>query len=159
MASSSLQPRRHRGALRTALLGAAVILGVAACSPQVSNHGDHLAADRLSKVRPGISDRDQVAQLLGSPSSTSIFDGERWYYISDTEERLAVFDRDITERQVVTITFDRQGIVREVDSFGLERSRDVEIVDRTTPSFGESVSFIDQMLGNIGRFNREQPRR
>jgi outer membrane protein assembly factor BamE (lipoprotein component of BamABCDE complex) len=156
--TSSSPPVRQRSARMTGLF-IVMALALASCATQVSNHGDHLDADRLSKIRPGVSSRDQVAQLLGSPSSTSMFDGERWYYISDVEEKLAVFDREITDRQVVTITFNTQGVVREVDSFGLERGREVEVVERTTPSFGESVSFLDQMLGNLGRFNREQPRR
>ena len=63
---------------------------------------------------------------------------------------------------MVTIRFDPQGVVREVDMFGLERGREVELVERETPSFGESLTFFNQLVGNLGRFNRDQmqqPRR
>jgi len=139
-----------------------LIVLLAACSPQIDNHGEHLEADRLALVRPGVQNRDDVARLLGSPSSTSPFGEDTWYYISDVVETRSIFDREVTERQVVTIRFDPQGIVREVDSFGLEKGREVELVERETPSFGESMSFLNQLMGNLGRFNREetnQPRR
>ncbi len=139
-----------------------LIVLLAACSPQIDNHGEHLEADRLALVRPGVQNRDDVARLLGSPSSTSPFGDDTWYYISDVVETRSIFDREVTERQVVTIRFDTQGIVREVDAFGLEKGREVELVERETPSFGESMSFFNQLVGNLGRFNREetnQPRR
>jgi outer membrane protein assembly factor BamE (lipoprotein component of BamABCDE complex) len=138
----------------------AVLLG--GCSAQIDSHGEHLEEGRLALVRPGVQNRDDVARLLGSPSSTSPFGDDTWYYISDVVETRSIFDREVTERQVVTIQFDPQGIVREVDMFGLEKGREVELVERETPSFGESLTFIDQLVGNLGRFNREQmnqPRR
>lgn len=157
MTSTCQSYRRSGGA---ALLIAAAGLLLAACSSQLATHGDQIDPDRLAQVRPGVHSRDDVAQLIGSPSSTSMFDGENWYYISDMVETRSIFDREVKERQVVTIRFDPQGIVREVDLFGLERGREVELVERETPSFGESVTFVDQVLGNFGRFNREErPRR
>ena len=149
----------HRGRGRAAVLLVAGAL-LASCTSQLATHGDQLDADRLAQVRPGVHSRDDVAQLIGSPSSTSMFDGENWYYISDIVETRSIFDREVTERQVVTIRFDPQGIVREVDLFGLERGREVDLVERETPSFGESLTFVDQIIGNFGRFNREEkPRR
>jgi outer membrane protein assembly factor BamE (lipoprotein component of BamABCDE complex) len=125
----------------------------AACTAQLDTHGDHIEADRLAQIRPGVQTREDVAQLLGSPSSTSVFDSERWYYISDMVETRSIFDREVKERQVVTIRFNREGVVSEVDDFGLERGREVELVERETPSFGESVNFFNQVVGNLGRFN------
>jgi outer membrane protein assembly factor BamE (lipoprotein component of BamABCDE complex) len=155
--ASRLLPKVRRG-----VSGAVLTCGIlvaSACTPQLDMHGDHLDADRLAQVRPGVQNRDAVAQMLGSPSSTSVFDDESWYYIGDVVERRSIFDREVTERQVVTIRFDKRGIVREVDLFGLERGREVEVVERETPSFGESLNFLDQIVGNLGRFNRETQQR
>ena len=57
---------------------------------------------------------------------------------------------------MVTVRFDEQGVVKEVDMFGLERGREVELVERETPSFGESMNLMDQFMGNLGRFNQDQ---
>lgn len=129
---------------------------LAACTPQMDSHGEHVDPDRLQTIRPGVQNRDEVARILGSPASTSAFGDESWYYISDVTETYSIFDTDVTERQVVTVRFDQQGVVKEVDLFGLERGREVELVDRETPSFGESGSLLDQFMGNLGRFNADQ---
>jgi outer membrane protein assembly factor BamE (lipoprotein component of BamABCDE complex) len=133
----------------------------AGCAGQLNTHGDRLEANRLVQVRPGMQTRDDVARILGSPSSTSVFGEEIWYYISDVVETRSIFDRETKDRQVVTIRFDGSGVVREVDTFGLERGKEVELVKRETPSFGESVTFVNQVMGNLGRFNRADtaPRR
>jgi outer membrane protein assembly factor BamE (lipoprotein component of BamABCDE complex) len=141
-----------------ALAGATSMM--TACVAQYDTHGEQVDPKRLAVIHPGVQTKDDVAQLLGSPSSVAVFDDETWYYISDTEERRSVFERDVVERQIVTVQFDTQGVVKSVDLFGKERSQEVELVERETPSFGESVNFLDQVLGNIGRFNKEQqPRR
>jgi outer membrane protein assembly factor BamE (lipoprotein component of BamABCDE complex) len=126
----------------------------AGCAGQLNTHGDRLEANRLAQIRPGMQTRDDVARILGSPSSTSVFGEESWYYISDVVETRSIFDRETKDRQVVTIRFNGSGVVREVDTFGLERGTEVELVERETPSFGESVTFVNQVMGNLGRFNR-----
>jgi outer membrane protein assembly factor BamE (lipoprotein component of BamABCDE complex) len=159
MASASGNIRRLALCTSICILAGAGSL-TAACTAQLDTHGDHIEADRLAQIRPGVQTKDDVAQLLGSPSSTSVFDDERWYYISDIVETRSIFDRQVKERHVVTIRFNGEGIVSEVDDFGLERGREVELVERETPSFGESVNFLSQLMGNLGRFNREaQPPR
>lgn len=129
---------------------------LAGCTAQMDSHGEQVDADRLKAVQPGVQNRDEVARILGSPSSTSAFGDESWYYISDVTETRSIFDSKVTERQVVTVRFDQQGVVKEVDMFGLERGREVELVERETPSFGESSSLLGQFMGNLGRFNADQ---
>ena len=140
---------------------AAISTAIAACVPQYNTHGDHVEADRLALIHPGTQNRDEVAQILGSPSSTSVFGEEVWYYISDVVETRSIFSRKVTERQVVTIRFDEDGKVKELDMFGLDHGQEVALVERDTPSFGESTNFFTDLLGNLGRFNRAdtQPQR
>lgn len=159
MASVPLPLERHLGSARRVLAALVPAVLLAGCVAQVNSHGEHVDPDRLQAVRPGVQNRDDVARVLGSPASTSAFGDESWYYISDTIKTYSIFDSDVTERQVVTVRFDQQGIVKEVDMFGLERGREVELVDRETPSFGESGSLLDQFMGNIGRFNADQMQR
>ena len=128
----------------------------AACTAQLDTHGDHVDSDRIAQIRPGVQTREDVGQLLGSPSSKSVFDDERWYYISDVVETRSIFDREVKQRQVVAIRFDREGVVSEVDDFGLERGREVEVVARETPSFGELVGFLSSGHGQPRPFQQRR---
>ena len=152
MASAPLLRRFGVSTSITTLAG--VCLLAAGCAGQVNTYGDRLEADRLAKIRPGVQTKEDVSQILGSPSSTSVFGEESWYYISDLVETRSIFDRETKDRQIVTIRFNNDGVVSQVDAFGLERGKEVELVERETPSFGESVTLVNQVMGNLGRFNR-----
>lgn len=134
---------------------------LAGCISRVETHGVPLDQTLAAQIRPGVHGRAEVARLLGSPSSTSLFSDEAWYYIGDQDETIAFLDRTVTERKVLIVRFDAGGTVTGIEQFGLERSQDVELVERETPSFGESMNAVQQIIGNLGRFNKAdtQPQR
>lgn len=138
--------------LATLLFG----IGVSACTPRAGTHGDPLVRDRVNSIVPGVHTRDDVAAILGSPSTNSPFDGEKWYYISSRTETFAFLPREEFDRQVVVIAFDESGRVRSVEKFGQERGQDVAIVRRETPTAGNDLNLVQEFLGNIGRFNKNE---
>lgn len=127
--------------------------GLAACSPTVSNHGYRIDPDRLAEVRPGVSSREEVYRLLGSPSSVGTFDTERWYYISQRSEQMSFYQSEITNQDVVTVDFDNGGIVRDVTTQDMSMAMAIEPSSDKTPTMGNEFSLVQQLLGNVGRFN------
>ena len=51
------------------------------------------------------------------------------------------------------LTFDSQGVLRDVKRLNEDDSRPVDVVTRATPSPGSEASFMQQLLGNVGRFS------
>jgi len=127
-------------------------ISAVSCGGRVNTHGDKLEPDRLNELVPGQHTRDDVEAILGSPSSTSPFDDQSWYYISNRTETLAFLAPEVTEQQVVVIKFNNEGMVAEIDTLGLDHKREVDIVDRETPTTGNDISILDEFIGNIGRF-------
>lgn len=126
---------------------------LASCTPIVNTRG-HSAEDvDLSQIVPGQSSTEDVRALLGSPTSTSNFGDETWYYITQKQSRVGVFAPEVSEQHVTAITFDGQQRVEEISAFKKEDGKEVQIVSKTTPTEGHSIGFIEQMLGNFGRFN------
>jgi outer membrane protein assembly factor BamE (lipoprotein component of BamABCDE complex) len=128
-------------------------LALIACTPQVSNHGYRLDEAAFAQVVPGRTSREQVLQLLGSPSSLATFDGSVWYYVSQRTERMSFYQEEVVNQDVVAIAFDDVGTVTQVDRHGLDRAQEVSLVDRETPTSGSELSVFEQFIGNIGRFN------
>jgi outer membrane protein assembly factor BamE (lipoprotein component of BamABCDE complex) len=128
-------------------------LALIACTPQVSNHGYRLDEAAFAQVVPGRTSREQVLQLLGSPSSLATFDGSVWYYVSQRTERMSFYQEEVVNQDVVAIAFDDLGTVTQVDRHGLDRAQEVSLVDRETPTSGSELSVFEQFIGNIGRFN------
>jgi outer membrane protein assembly factor BamE (lipoprotein component of BamABCDE complex) len=150
MANHKIGSAGRRPGVWSGLLAGLALLG---CVPQVSNHGYRFDEASLEQIDPGRTTRDQVQQLLGSPSALTTFDGSVWYYVSQRTERMSFYQEDVVNQDVVSITFDDVGTVTSVDRHGLERAHEVSIVDRETPTAGSELTAFEQFVGNIGRFN------
>lgn len=134
-----------------------IVVGTAtACAPRVDTRGNAVHMDDVAAVEPGVFTRDHVMSKLGSPSSTANFGNDVWYYISERTETLAFFAPEVVERQVIAVVFDEHGVVKSVDVFDKESAENVEPVDRVTPTAGSSMGVIDQLLSNLGRFNKKK---
>ncbi len=130
-----------------------LLAATAACSPIVAVHGNVVESDRLSAIQEGVSRKADVTDLLGSPSAIGTFDANAWYYIGQKTEKLAFFAPTITERTVVAVRFDDSGVVREIGQLDLDAGEEIGMVSRSTPTAGKDLSFIEQMMGNVGRFS------
>lgn len=142
-----------RKALVLAML---ITVGTAtACAPRVDTRGNAVHIDDIASIEPTVHTRDHVLNKLGSPSSLTAFGDDTWYYISERTETLAFLAPEIIERQVVVIKFDEHGVVTTVDVYDKDSAEEVEPVDRKTPTAGNQLNVIEQLLSNIGRFNKK----
>lgn len=135
------------------LLPITLALGLASCSPIVDTRGHSGEAEDLKQIVTGQTTREDVVSLLGSPTTTSSYGDEIWYYVTQKQERVGMFAPEVTEQQVTSITFDANHVVKEVSAFTKEEGKPVQIVGKTTPTEGHNMTIIEQMLGNLGRFN------
>lgn len=159
--------RRGHLPARPAMLGAA-LLALAGCSylPTAAVQGvpgaglfesprqfrgHEVPEDRLTQIVPGVSTQDDVETLLGSPSASGTFDAGEWYYISGITRQRPGRNLGLLEQNVVVVRFDGAGTVQEVRRLGMEDGRDIQMVDRVTPSPGTERSVLQQLFGNIGR--------
>jgi outer membrane protein assembly factor BamE (lipoprotein component of BamABCDE complex) len=146
----------QRSALAARLLvlfALAVPAGLAGCAATVAERGHLPAATKMAQIQPGSTTREDVVKLLGSPSSTSIFDDKRWYYISKKTKQFSFFDPRVLDQQVYAIDFDDKGIVKNVEHKNLKDARNVVPAPGATPAPGRELSFLEQVLGNMGKFN------
>lgn len=125
-----------------------------ACSPKINARGHVDAQKNMEKIQVGRSYRQDVMQMLGSPSTTSTFGEERWYYITAQKEAFGFLAPEVTKQDVTQITFNEDGMVTDIQRRGIKDRRDIEITQETTPTEGHQLGFFEQLLGNVGRFNK-----
>jgi outer membrane protein assembly factor BamE (lipoprotein component of BamABCDE complex) len=131
--------------------GAAALLS---CAPAVDQRGNLPNPDKLAEIHAGSTTKDEVAKILGTPSSVSVFNNDKsWYYISRRTSQTAFLDPDVLDQQVYIVNFDDQGVVKAVDHKVLEDGKEVTPVARATPAPGRELSFLEQLIGNLGKFN------
>ncbi len=136
------------------LLFSAAVAGLLfACTPKIDVRGNLPDPERLSEIVPGEVTRLEVQEILGTPSSVAVFDQETWLYVSQRTETLAFFEPEVKERSVVIVKFDEEGLVSKIETLTAEDGKKIQPVDRTTPTAGNEFGLIEQLFGNIGRFN------
>lgn len=142
--------RRSRSAYPLAALALAASL--AACANPVDQRGNLPEATALEQIKPGETDKATVTRLLGSPSSVAEFNADTWYYISKKEKSVAFFKPEVLDQQVTIVDFNQDGKVRDIRHRGMEDRQMVTPNPNFTPAPGREFSFIEQLLGNFGKF-------
>jgi outer membrane protein assembly factor BamE (lipoprotein component of BamABCDE complex) len=141
----------HLGSVLGAISATVLAAG---CARSVEQRGNLPEQEKIAEIHPGSTTKDEVIKILGSPSSVSIFNEKSWYYISRRTGQIAFFDPNVIDQQVYIVNFDDQGIVRVVDHKGLEDGKEITPVARATPAPGRELSFLEQLIGNLGKFNK-----
>ena len=142
---------------RIAALGLLVTLMAAtACTPIYRNTGYAPTEAELAAVQVGVDTRETVTQAVGRPSTSGLLNDDGWFYVQSRWRQGGIRGSQELERQVVVISFDDGGYVRNIERFGLEEGRVVPISRRVTETNVAGPSVIQQILGNFGNYNTAQ---
>ena len=138
------------------LAAVSLLLVLSACSvigPQRTVRGNRIDDDQLKELTVGTSTRADAAALLGTPTTRATFDDNTWIYIHEVTEPRIGRTPGVLEQDVVVLGFDNGGVLRQVKRLNQDDSQPVQVVSRTTPSPGGEATFMQQLIGNIGKFN------
>lgn len=131
-----------------------LFLAAAACSPIVDNRGYVKQGNLKDRIVVGQTSKQEVFDQFGSPSSQSSFGAETWYYINVRKETMGFLKPEAVDQDITRVEFDTAGIATKVENYAQDATQEVKNVKRETPTEGHSLGFIEQALGNVGRFNK-----
>lgn len=132
-------------------------LAAAGCSSTIESHGYQLDQRRVELIQPGVTSREEVAGLLGSPSALATFDDRNWYYISQRYDRTNFFYEELVAQDVLVVAFDDRGLVQSVETRDMQMAEAIVPDPDETRTLGNELTLLEQFLGNIGRFNTDAP--
>jgi outer membrane protein assembly factor BamE (lipoprotein component of BamABCDE complex) len=135
------------------VIAAAGLLVLAGCAKDIDARGNLPTPEAVTRLAPGEQTRQDVQNLLGTPATTSVFDSETWYYISSQTTQYAFYPTEELDRTVYVVEFDPRGILKEVRKLDVNSGREIQIASRETVTKGREYSLIEQLIGNLGRFN------
>ncbi|PYD47770.1 outer membrane protein assembly factor BamE [Novacetimonas pomaceti] len=137
-----------------AVIGVGLSLsGCAVFKPSVIQRGSLVQPDDYKQLKTGTSSRSDVMDLLGSPTSRATFDDNTWIYISMKQKLVPISFPNIEKQQVVVLTFDDGGILRNLRTLNKDDARYVSMAAGRTPTPGTKINVMQQILGNVGRYN------
>ncbi len=114
-------------------------LALAGCSPKVHHQGKAVEQAEIDQIKVNQHRKEDVAQILGSPTMYAMFQDDRWYYYSKITETKAFMKPVASEQNLYVITFDKGGVVRDIKHLDLDNSEDVAYVNRETPTPGQNT--------------------
>lgn len=132
-----------------------LLLFIPACTPVTSQHGNMLEDFQIQEVKAGEHTRSDVLRLLGSPTTQSTFNPNIWYYLGQESEKRGILDQQITDERIVVVMFNKDGVVDAIQEVDSEREN-IPYARTKTPTHGNDLTFMQQLLGNLGRFNTPQ---
>jgi outer membrane protein assembly factor BamE (lipoprotein component of BamABCDE complex) len=139
----------RRAAFAALALG---LLTTAACAPITSYSGFQAIESDPKDVAVGKDTKSTVRAKLGSPSATSTFDPNVWFYMNQVKQRVAFRRPQVTARNVTAIAFNKDTeTVETVNTYTLKDGKVIAFNNRETPTRGRELTILEQLLGTVGR--------
>lgn len=134
-------------------LAVLALVTLTACTEIIRNHGYTPSEEDLATLSVGKDTRETVAFKVGRPTAGGVMQDGAWYYVQSRWSHRGARAPQEVQRQVLAISFDSKGALSNIERFGLENGQVVAISRRVTETGVGSSGFVQQMLGNLGRFN------
>lgn len=132
------------------MMAALVLIGLAACAPTYENHGYVPTDDELSFIKVGRDTRETVATMISKPSASGLLNDVGWYYVQSNWKTYGLRPPEEVSREVLAITFTEDGVVQNIERFGLKDGNIVTISRRVTTPNIKGQGFVKQLFGNVG---------
>ena len=131
---------------------ALVLTGAAGCAPITSHHGFQAIEASPKDVKVGVDTKSTVRGKLGSPSATSTFDPNTWFYVNSVKARVAFRRPATVSRDVTAIVFNKDTeLVEDIRNYTLKDGKAIAYNGRETPTRGREMTVLEQLLGTVGR--------
>ena len=72
-------------------------------------------------------------------------------------KKTVFFGNQLISRLIVKITFDSKNVVTNISRVSEKDAKNIDHTIKETSTAGQEISILQQLLGNIGRFNTNSP--
>lgn len=125
-----------------------------ACTPIIDNRGYDFEIVDVSKVHEGQT-KDQVLQILGSPSTLSTFKDNAWYYVSKKTSTKSFFTPETIDQNVIVIHFIGDTVSR-IEKITKDQAAKIELSKNETQTSGYESGIMREVFGNFGNFSKSK---
>jgi len=120
--------------------------------PVVKHHGVPFLEKKQASLIINKSNKNDIKNTLGSPSTKSKFDNDIWIYIErkQTQSKLKNLGRmKIFKNDVLVLEIDNYGILKKKEFYNKDDMENVKIVEATTEAGFKKNSFIYEFMSSM----------
>ena len=116
----------------------------------VENHGQIYEKNiNFKELQVGKTTKNEIVELLGSPSTTSNFDDEQsWIYISSEFKKFVFLDGSNTDQKILILSFN-QNTLKNKELLSKNDINNIEYEETLTDSRGKKVNWIKDFFSNL----------
>ena len=116
----------------------------------VENHGQIYEKNTNFKdLQVGKTTKNEIVELLGSPSTTSNFDNEQsWIYISSEFKKFIFLDGSNTDQKILILSFN-QNTLKNKELLSKNDINNIEYEETLTDSRGTKINWIKEFFTNL----------
>ena len=116
----------------------------------VENHGQIYEKNvKFEELEVGKIKKDEILNILGSPSTTSNFDKEpSWIYISSEFKKFVFLDGQNTDQKILILSFDKETLTKK-ELLSKKDINDIEYEDTITDSRGKKINWLREFFSNL----------
>ena len=116
----------------------------------VENHGQIYEKNiNFKELQVGKTTKNEIVELLGSPSTTSNFDNEQsWIYISSEFKKFIFLDGSNTDQKILILSFN-QNTLKNKKLLSKSDINNIEYEETLTDSRGKKVNWIKEFFSNL----------
>lgn len=103
-----------------------------------------------------IKSKQELEGFLGSPTTTSDFGPETWYYITSKKESVAFFKEKVIEQKIVAVTFKKDNNIDSITMLTEKNMKNHNLAPEITVVRGNNTTAAQQFFHNVGRFNKNK---
>ena len=122
-------------------------LVVSNCSlnPVVKHHGVPLLEKKQASLIVNKSNKNDILEILGNPSTKSKFDTDLWIYVErqQTQSKIKNLGRmKVFKNDVLILEIDNYGLLKKKIFYNINDMNKINVVEATTQTGFEKNSFI-----------------
>ena len=118
----------------------------------VKHHGVPFLEKKQKQLFINTSNKNDIIDLLGNPSTKSQFDNDVWIYIErkQTQSKLKNFGKmRIFKNDVLVLEIDNYGILKKKEFYNKDDMKNLKIVEATTEAGFKRNSFIYNFMSSM----------
>ena len=120
--------------------------------PVVKHHGVPFLEKKQQSLIVNKTNKNDIRDILGNPSTTSKFDNDVWIYIErkQTQSELKNLGRmKIFKNYVLVLEIDNYGILKKKEFYNKDDMKKIKIVENTTEVGFKKRSFIYDFMSSM----------
>lgn len=126
----------------------------ASCAPHITKHGYIFESDNLQMISEGVTDKEAVLKIMGSPTIVSDVDyrDESWIYYSEDVKSFLFFKPEIIDRKILLVEFNNEGTIKNLQKISfLDDSKTMKFTSDFTTVNNHKVGFFKSLFDNVGQ--------